>query len=135
MAKKKYPAKSSEESCPCRGDTVPRFLQPLILAELMSGDRHGYEILQRMVQTGVFTDAPPSEAGMYRIMKDMAKRGLCSSSWDTSGSGPARHVYRITPAGHKCLQNWRETLLSYQTFLSRVSELVDAALTKNSASP
>ena len=88
-----------------------------------------------MVQTGVFTDAPPSEAGMYRIMKDMAKRSLCSSSWDTSGSGPARHVYRITPAGHKCLQNWRETLLSYQTFLSRVSELVDAALTKNSASP
>jgi poly-beta-hydroxybutyrate-responsive repressor len=121
---------TSETTCPCLGDTVPRFLQPLVLLILVDGDRHGYEILQRIVQTGIFSDSLPSEPGLYRILKDLEKRGLCASSWDTTGSGPARHVYSITASGRECLANWQKTLQSYTAFLEKMTGLIEKSLEK-----
>ena len=30
--------------------------------------------------------------------------------WDTSGSGPAKKVYRLTPAGWEKLEEWRRDI-------------------------
>ncbi|MFW5699154.1 MAG: PadR family transcriptional regulator [Planctomycetota bacterium] len=115
-------------SCPCQGATVTRFVQPLILSVLVEADAHGYEILQRILATRLLGDEPPSEAGVYRTLREMAKRGLVASQWDTTGSGPARNVYRLTADGRRCLALWRDTIASYRSYLGRLHQRIGTVL-------
>ena len=119
---------SDEESCPCHGGTVPRFIQPMILMALAQSDAHGYEIMQRIAGMGLLRNGVPSEAGVYRVLKEMALRGLCASSWDTSGTGPAKNVYRLTPAGRECLSSWLGTIHDYRKFLGQLERCIKKAL-------
>lgn len=118
------------ENCACTGSSMPRFIQPAILAILSEGPAHGYVIVRKLGASGLFGDNPPDATGVYRVLKTMEGDGSLVSEWDTSDSGPARKSYTITQRGVKCLVNWRATLLDHQDFVARLSRFVRDALEK-----
>lgn len=36
---------------------------------------------------------------VYQRLRDLERRRLVSSVWETTSGGPARRIYRVTPAG------------------------------------
>jgi DNA-binding PadR family transcriptional regulator len=105
-------------SCPCTGKTLARLVHPAILGALAKGEAHGYEISQRLTELSSF--AAPDAAGIYRALGAMERDGYVSSHWDAPQAGPARKVFRLTPAGRACLSQWRRTLRAYRSDLDRL---------------
>jgi DNA-binding PadR family transcriptional regulator len=64
---------------------------------------------------------------LYRTLRAMEEEGLVRSSWDTSGSGPARRVYTLTDEGRAVLRAWaahiRRLREKLDQFLSTYKEL------------
>lgn len=104
--------------CPCSGKNLPKLVRPAVLLVLSEGRLHGYEIAQRLMRFEMFRDQPPDKGGIYRILKEMEEQGHVSSIWDNEQSGPARHEFRLTPAGRKCLKQWRGSLTVFQEQLT-----------------
>jgi DNA-binding PadR family transcriptional regulator len=62
---------------------------------------HGYELADRLSDLGV--DARLGQS-LYRVLRDLERRGLVTSEWDLSElGGPPRRVYTITDAGDSFL--------------------------------
>lgn len=108
------------EKCACAGTNLPRLVQPALLYLLSRESLHGYAIMQKLAESGVFQDAPPDAAGVYRLLNVMESDGSLQSDWDTSESGPARKRYKITDRGLSCLERWRKTLKGHREFIDRL---------------
>jgi DNA-binding PadR family transcriptional regulator len=106
--------------CPCAGATLGRLIQPAIMTVLAGGAFHGYHIVQRLARAPMLGGSRPDPTGVYRMLRGMEKRGLLASSWGLSDSGPAKRLYRLTPAGRRCLGHWIETLTAYQQSIGRL---------------
>lgn len=86
-----------------------------LLAFLKGYDAYGYQLAQRLTESGM----PEFDSGtVYRTLRQLEKTGLVSSFWDTSESGPARRMYSLTKAGEIFLNGWIEVLQNYQKMLS-----------------
>ncbi|NLW82224.1 MAG: PadR family transcriptional regulator [Desulfovibrionales bacterium] len=82
-----------------------RYIQPSLLMALLSGASYGYELLQRLPDFGFFReDVPPGM--IYRHLRQMEEEELVISRWEAEGSGPAKRVYEVTPAGREVLEAW-----------------------------
>jgi DNA-binding PadR family transcriptional regulator len=97
-----------------------RLIQPAIMTVLAAGAMHGYRIVRRLARTPMLDAGRPDPTGVYRLLRSMQKRGLVVSSWGLSDSGPAKRLYRLTPAGRRCLGRWVETLASYRQSIGRL---------------
>jgi PadR family transcriptional regulator PadR len=102
------------DDCPCSGGTLDKLLQPAILTALAQGDLHGYRIVRQVAALPIFKGRPPDVSGVYRSLRLMESRKLVVASWNMSERGPAKRLYRLTPAGRQCLLHWRETLIVYR---------------------
>lgn len=102
------------DRCPCAGATLEKLIQPAVLTVLAGGEMHGYGIVQRIAAMPVLDGRGPDAAGVYRTLRSMRKRELVSCSWDVSGTGPAKRLYRLTAGGRQCLSNWIETLVRHR---------------------
>ncbi len=111
---------SRQDSCPCLGSTLTRLLRPALLTVLAGGKVHGYAVVRRLGEMRMFAQSPPDHSCVYRALKAMEAEGLVQSDWDESSRGPARHVFRITEAGRRCLANWEATLEAYAGALSEM---------------
>ena len=81
--------------------TLPRsFLQPCLLLILQEQPDYGYDLVIRLKALGFHGDS----AGVYRALRTLEETHAVSSYWHTSSSGPARHMYRLTPSGRDQLQ-------------------------------
>ena len=89
---------------------------------LHCNEAHGYELLEGLKQFG-FEQNPVDSSTVYRMLRDLEKRGLVTSRWDTGGAGPARRLYRLTEEGDHYLAWWvddlRETDRVLRHFLQR----------------
>jgi len=101
------------DDCPCSGTNLSRLLQPAIITILAGKELHGYAIVDRLAETPMLAGERPDPTGVYRGLSAMERRGLVTSSWDTSEHGPARKIYELTPQGHKCLARWISSLSDY----------------------
>ncbi len=81
------------------------FVQPSLLLLLEQGDGHGYGLIEGLKKAGLADDSL-NPSMVYRSLREMEERGWVASRWDTEGSGPSRHVYRITPQGSDFLRSW-----------------------------
>lgn len=116
-----------QKLCACEGGTLVKFIQPTILSLLNEEPCHGYELLQRISGTGMWADTPPDPSGVYRVLRDMEKKGLVSSQIvRESGVGLGKKVYSLTEEGLKCRGNWLNTLEKYQKDLTEVIALLKA---------
>jgi PadR family transcriptional regulator, regulatory protein PadR len=103
---------------------LPRnFLRPCILLLLREEPAHGYDLLQRLRPLGFVRDDP---GGLYRALRALEQEGLVLSSWDESGSGPDRRVYRVTGGGleelHRSARNLANVREALDAFLDRTGE-------------
>ncbi len=101
-------------ACPCAGGTLDKLIQPAILVILSGGPLHGYRLVERLGTQRILAGQKPDASGVYRFLKAMEGKGLVTSSWDTSQSGPAKRVYQITASGESCLRQWIATLEAYR---------------------
>ena len=115
--------------CACQGATLTRFVQPIILFLLAESPDHGYELMQKIAHTDLWQDTPPDATGVYRILRDMERRGLiCSNVTADSKAGMGKRVFSITAAGRACLANWAETLEHYRCGIDQVIVRLHKAL-------
>jgi poly-beta-hydroxybutyrate-responsive repressor len=87
-----------------------RFVEPVVLLLLKKKNRsYGYDLAGDL-QEHALTDAEIERAALYRTLRQLEMNGNVSSEWDTEGGGPARRVYRLTPAGEQHLEEWASVL-------------------------
>jgi PadR family transcriptional regulator, regulatory protein PadR len=77
-----------------------------VLAVLARGESYAYEIASRL------SDAiGMGEGTIYPLMRRMQSDGLVETYLVESPAGPSRKYYRLTPAGHRALEDqsaeWR----------------------------
>ena len=103
-----------------------RHLPAFILLLLAKDPMHGGAL--QAVLKARFPALKADSAAVYRALPQIEKNGELASAWDTSGSGPAKRVYRLTKAGWDKLAFWKddinERLENLQGFLSACGQLV-----------
>ena len=101
-----------------------KWLTPLILVFLKEESSYGYEIMERLEEEFGFEQINPGS--VYRTLRQMEKKGLCESEWETSHSsngGPARRMYSITDEGEAYLEAWAEACKQYQQVMDEFSRV------------
>ncbi len=110
----------------CPSDEVglpPSYLRPVVLLLLAEEPAHGYGLRDRLGPFGLVG----SDAGrLYRTLRSMEAAGLLTSSWDESGVGPSRHVYRITGAGLDALDRASAEIESVIVMLQDIRKRCEA---------
>lgn len=84
---------------------IYRFVEPCLLLLLHRDRTYGYDLLEGLKEFG-FDQTPIDSSVVYRALRDMEAQGLVTSTWEISGGGPPRRVYRITATGHSHLARW-----------------------------
>jgi PadR family transcriptional regulator len=80
-------------------------LEYCVLALLRHDQRYGFEIVHTLAdQAGLVT----SEGTIYPLLSRLRRDGAVQTSWRESPSGPPRRYYRITPAGQRALEQFRD---------------------------
>ena len=74
-------------------------LQPCLLLLLKEQPGYGYDLVARLKKLGM-DDHP---AAVYRALRALEEKHAVSSQWHTTATGPARHMYRLTPLGEEQL--------------------------------
>jgi len=97
-----------------------RFTEPIVLLILARlGTTHGYQIATEAGPLAV-THAGLDGAAIYRALRRLEAANCVASNWDTSGGGPARRLYTLTPRGWEHLSEWTEVIASSDSALSRL---------------
>lgn len=97
----------------------------LVLAVLVDGPAHGYEIGRRVADRsdGVLA---LREGSLYPLLHAMESDGLVASAWN-EGHGRRRRVYRLTEDGRGALrreeQSWARKSAAVQRVLREVTEI------------
>ncbi len=95
-----------ERPCTCAMGNLYRFVEPVVLFLLKKrGASYGYELAGALAEHAL-TDATIERAALYRTLQRLEENGHVVSEWDVSGSGPARHNYRLTERGEEHLREW-----------------------------
>ena len=108
---------------------IERFAEPAVLLLLRDRPAHGYELLDQLAE--LLPGERVDMGNLYRVLRALEEDGLVSSEWDESSPGPAKRVYRLTPAGSAVLANWVAALDAARrridVFLARYGEEVTSA--------
>lgn len=95
---------------------APRnWMTAVILLLLREWSSYGYDLMERMAAFGFAAMNPGS---LYRVLRQLEKDGMVSSTWDTSGQGPARRMYSITDAGEAYLKLWTNGIEQYRSMMN-----------------
>ncbi|MGI6621312.1 MAG: helix-turn-helix transcriptional regulator [Bacillota bacterium] len=105
-----------------------RFMEPCLLLLLTENVSYGYDLISRLREFGFGDNQDPGM--VYRYLRRLEKRGMIESKWDTTGTGPARRMYKVTADGDELLSVWAETIRSniavLQQFLERYEKAIQA---------
>jgi PadR family transcriptional regulator PadR len=111
-----------------------RFCEPIVLLTLARlGEAHGYQIVTESEQFAV-THAGVDSAAVYRALRRLEANGNVTSSWDTSGSGPARRLYTLTTSGYEHLGEWVDVMGEIAASLGNLVKASRRALSSSRAS-
>lgn len=106
--------------CPCNGDNLERFIQPVILIILSHGSCSGYSVVKQMASYALLQNSPPDPTGIYRQLKQMEEKGsICSIHYPDENGNVKKH-YQITSDGLQCLSNWSNTLIDYKNSITQL---------------
>lgn len=107
------------------GDGLPRrFLSAFLLLKLRQADTsYGYELYETVRSLGLSTDL----AAVYRGLRTMQHRGLVTSRWMPSDSGPDRRLYSLTDEGRAAARAAADELRAVRDGLAAALESLRAA--------
>lgn len=110
MYKGRRPGCRGEEvlHCSCAEPRIEKFMEPCLLLLLREKPSHGYDLIRRLSDFGFAENQDPGL--VYRNLRSLEERGMIVSEWDTSGAGPARRLYQLTPEGQDFLDAWAEAV-------------------------
>ncbi|MDR3689602.1 MAG: helix-turn-helix transcriptional regulator [Fimbriimonas sp.] len=91
----------------------------LILAVLESAPLHGYGIA-REIEIRSSDALSFGEGTLYPALRALEQDGFIEARWDTSGTGPAKKVYELTPDGKAELARIREAWRDYSRSIDQV---------------
>jgi len=100
-------------------------MEPCLLLSLRGDASHGYNLIDELAQFG-FEPGSIDPSIIYRLLREMEGQGWVESEWDTTGSGPPRRVYAVTPAGEEYLARWIADLRCTRDEIDRFIALYDA---------
>lgn len=110
----------SPNICNCRGGKIERFLEPCILLLLKKKQpTHGYDLMEELTLFGMDNDP----GALYRTLRRLENEQMVTSSWDTSGTGPAKRLYELSPAGEELLTAWITNLTNTKETISKFIEI------------
>ncbi|MCE5246304.1 MAG: PadR family transcriptional regulator [Candidatus Polarisedimenticolia bacterium] len=92
-----------------------RHLPAFVLLALTDGPLHGHAIRAELHERIPGFKADPG--AIYRTLQALEADGEVTFHWDTDTRGPARKVYRLTAAGWKRLDYWRDDIERRLAFL------------------
>jgi DNA-binding PadR family transcriptional regulator len=72
-----------------------------ILSLIAEQPRHGYEIEQVIEERGMREWTEIGFSSIYYLLKKLERKGLIEGQLEEAARGPARKVYRATPAGEE----------------------------------
>ncbi len=98
-----------------------RHLPAFILLALAEKPVHGSAIHSVLIERMGL--AKPDSGAIYRTLQQLEQEGEVVFTWDTSGSGPAKKVYQLTPAGWEKLEEWRREIESRLANLQNFLEI------------
>jgi len=102
---------------------LSRMIEPSVLYLLATGTAgHGYQLAEQANQLGL-AETIIEPAAVYRCLRALEADGCVISAWDTTGSGPARRVYRLTEVGGQRLSGWAAVIGQRVQALSNFVEL------------
>ena len=105
-------------------EALQRALTPMLtLALLAVAPRHGYGLIAELRELGV---RGANGGTLYPLLRELEGESLVASSWDTSGVGPARKVFSLTPLGADRLQHDR---VAVQHVLGQIAQLGERGVT------
>jgi len=76
-----------------------------LLGTLMSGPKHGYDILQSL-NSAIGSALHVSTSQLYVLLKRLERDGLLTSSVSSQDSLPSKRIFSLTPAGKKVFLEW-----------------------------
>lgn len=91
-------------------------LIPLILLELSSGDKYGFE-LTKSIETKSNGKVVIKQPTLYTVLKKLEKSKFISSYWEDSEIGGKRHYYKLTENG----RNQVSTLPPFSVLVANLS--------------
>lgn len=77
----------------------------VLLGTLMSGSKHGYEIMQ-FLESALEPTWYVSTSQLYALLKRLEESGLLDSSMETQSSRPSKRVFFLTNEGKEAFLNW-----------------------------
>jgi len=87
-----------------------RFIEPVLLYLLLvKGEAHGYDLALALPDHHL-TDSDVDRGALYRTLRALEVMEHVTSSWDVTGAGPARRVYRLTSSGIEHLREWLQVM-------------------------
>ena len=94
----------SHHKSPCRtsGPHMGGLLEASLLMLLSQSSAHGYHLINELEQVGFDSEAINTSA-IYRQLRSMESKGLISSNWQDSETGPSKRTYQITEIGRNTL--------------------------------
>ncbi|APG24314.1 MULTISPECIES: PadR family transcriptional regulator [Syntrophotalea] len=106
---------------------LPRFIEPVVLYLLKKlGHAHGYQLAGELPEHAI-GETLIDRGALYRTLRQLEADAYVTSDWDVSGAGPARRLYRLTPAGENYLRHWAELIErmaeAMHGFVAKVGEL------------
>ncbi|MBN2355417.1 helix-turn-helix transcriptional regulator [candidate division KSB1 bacterium] len=123
----------NRKGCGCFQERQSRWLEPTILFLLWNGWKHGYELMSEIPKFG-FVAGPADPGAIYRTLRHLENVGLVTSEWDTSGTGAAKRIYKLSQEGKNHLRLWadslrnrRDALNSFLTHLDHLFPDIDRA--------
>jgi PadR family transcriptional regulator PadR len=97
----------------------------LVLAQLESRARHGYEIgveIERRSEGAVSFQI----ASLYPVLYRLERKGLITGQWVEAAGQRRRRYYKLTPAGRKMLSEQRRNWGAFLIALQRATGLENA---------
>lgn len=77
----------------------------VLLGTLMSGAKHGYEIMQ-FTEKALGVTCFVSTSQLYALLKKMEQKKLLRSALEYQESRPSKRIYTITPEGKDMFLQW-----------------------------
>ena len=102
---------------------VERFVEPSLLLLLRERPMHGYELLERLEESGI--EGRIDVGNVYRLLRSLEAEGVVSSEWSAELPGPAKRTYELTDAGRRLLDQWAEALKRARTTIDAFLERYD----------